>query len=577
MTGMWFVNGSVREPKGELIECQWVRWIKGAREGRQHPELERRERLAFAGAALPSPSLGAEILPPEAAVLNLFLRFGADRFGRCGGLGLQGGASQRIRELGRALLAELTVRGISKNVFPSWVALEEGLLDLLPQSFAGEPERLESLRPDAGDHLADFQGHGLGDLLGGLGLTLEGVPDLNQKFAGQCGDDEGDFTLACQQLTTPARVGVVGRTQQRVPGLDEERAQVLAAMPLDAAPPSARAAVVKGGGKAGVLDQSFGRSEAVDVADQGAEGEGQDVADAAEAGEFEEFWILEDLLGQQAGPARLNEEVMLESEQRYFQDLALGGIPGSGRENSLAALLGSEAEEGLLQTDAVIAEIRGEGVAGGGDILDGLPMGEEPVAAVLGQRIRDPDGLGIPAEVSPSNAGGADAIVVGVGFLELAKEGALQDQSVAINGSEPADYFKGVAGGLEDEGVGGEGVAFRPGTELGDGDFVEGLKHDSGHGRTPLDQGGREGIGMDVETDDPGRGIRGLLHWLRYVSEQEDGDGSGDYMHSGMRGGPQCRCFSPMLIHENGVISSKRHSRATPEVPPVCLATTDRP
>lgn len=92
-----------------------------------------------------------------------------------------------------------------------------------------------------------------------------------------------------------------------------------------------------------------------------------------------------------------------------------------------------------------------------------------------------------------------------------------------------------------------------------------------------MNQGGREGIGMNVETDDPGCGIGGLLHWMWCVSEQVDGDGSGDYMHSGMRGGPQCRCFSPMLIHGNGALSSKCYPRATPEVPPVCLAKTDRP
>ena len=64
-----------------------------------------------------------------------------------------------------------------------------------------------------------------------------------------------------------------------------------------------------------------------------------------------------------------------------------------------------------------------------------------------------------------------------------------------------------------------------------------------------MEDGGGEGIRVNVEADDPGYGgwYGWLLHRTVHVSEQEDGDGPGDYMHSGMRGGPQCRCFSPML------------------------------
>ena len=88
-------------------------------------------------------------------------------------------------------------------------------------------------------------------------------------------------------------------------GLDEERAELLAAMALDAALPSAVAAVVEGGIEAGIFDEGFGRLEAVDVADEGAEGKSEDVTDAAQAGEFEELWIIEDLLGDEAGQTAL--------------------------------------------------------------------------------------------------------------------------------------------------------------------------------------------------------------------------------------------------------------------------------
>ena len=40
---------------------------------------------------------------------------------------------------------------------------------------------------------------------------------------------------------------------------------------------------------------------------------------------------------------------------------------------------------------------------------------------------------------------------------------------------------------------------------------------------------------------------------------------------------PNVGAFRRCSIRRNGVLSSKRYQRATPEVPPVCLAKTDRP
>jgi hypothetical protein len=66
-----------------------------------------------------------------------------------------------------------------------------------------------------------------------------------------------------------------------------------------------------------------------------------------------------------------------------------------------------------------------------------------------------------------------------------------------------------------------------------------------------------------------------LLHWTVGVSEQVDGDGPGDYMHSGMRGGPLCRCFSPMLDSQKRSlelqVKSTSNSRSA-----TCLFSKDR-
>ena len=83
-----------------------------------------------------------------------------------------------------------------------------------------------------------------------------------------------------------------------------------------------------------------------------------------------------------------------------------------------------------------------------------------------------------------------------------------------------------------------------------------------------MEDGGGEGIRVDVETDDPGNGGRygWLLHWTGCVSEQVDGDGPGDYMHSGIRGGPHVGAFRRCSFTETE-LKLHAHLRATPVVP----------
>ena len=239
--------------------------------------------------------LGGQFFPPKAALFNSLLRSRAVP-SRPRGLSGQGRRRHlRNRDCGRRILPQ--------GILPARLAGTQDFQCLFARVLTADSQCVEALLADAGDHLPDLLDHGLGDLLHGFGEPLEGVPDLDNELACQSRHHKRDLALSAQQLAAPVAVGVVGGAQQRMARLDKERAEVLVAMPLDAAAPGALAAVVEGGVESGVLDEGLVGLESVDIADDGSDGEGDDVADAAESGEFEELWILEDLLRGEAGQA----------------------------------------------------------------------------------------------------------------------------------------------------------------------------------------------------------------------------------------------------------------------------------
>ena len=91
-------------------------------------------------------------------------------------------------------------------------------------------------------------------------------------------------------------------------------------------------------------------------------------------------------------------------------------------------------------------------------------------------------------------------------FLELADEDALQDEDLASARQELAGDVEAVTGGLQDQRVGGERVFLGPVAKFGDGHLVEDDQLHSRQRGIPLEDGGGEGIRVNVETDDPGNG-----------------------------------------------------------------------
>src|ERR1039457_6945380 len=162
-------------------------------------------------------------------------------------------------------------------------------------------------------------------------------------------------------------------------------------MSADAAVPLAFAAVIEGGIEAEVFDQFFGALKAMDVADDGAEGKGDFVPDAAKSHDGQQLGIGQHLLGDEAFPMLAPFLRMAYLHEQAFQYLLLAGRPFSGLQDLL------QARRPILQwvvgaeTNAVVAEIGEEPVADLGGAPDGFAIGMEPVAPLLGLEIGNPD------------------------------------------------------------------------------------------------------------------------------------------------------------------------------------------
>lgn len=265
----------------------------------------------------------------------------------------------------------------------------------------------------------------------------------------------------------------------------------------DASAPSAFAAVVEGGVEADVLDQFLGFAEAVDVADAGAEGKGDDVADAAQADQ-----------GRRTGSEATSRAMTLDQlallpglatfEQVPVEHLAPQRRPGAQAAQVLGAGVGEVEVEVGGQAHALVAEATAEAIGGLGGALDDFAVVMEGCAVpwVLGSGIQD--GLGGAGEVGLARCDRADLVVVGVGLLELAQVAALQDQGAEAYGVEAASEMEVVARGLEDHEIVLAQVLVSPFLELADGDLVKDLLGDGGGGRGPPQHGGGEAVGASV-------------------------------------------------------------------------------
>jgi len=260
---------------------------------------------------------------------------------------------------------------------------DEGLIGFFSQSLSGGGQLLQPFGSDGGDDFADLKGQAGVDFLQGSPAAHQEVPDGDGEFAGDGGGGEVDGAFAGQEFFAPLGQRVLGATEDGVGSFDEKAAEVFAAMAPDAPAPFFIAAVVEGRVEADVFDEFFRIGKAVDVADDGPEGKGNEVADAAEPDDGQELGVGQHFLGDEAAPMGALFIGMAELEQQTLKDLPLarGPVPAQAQERFGPGGFGQSGA--WFESDAVVAEVGQEAVAGLSGAFDGLAVGMEPVPADL--------------------------------------------------------------------------------------------------------------------------------------------------------------------------------------------------
>ena len=300
---------------------------------------------------------------------------------------------------------------------------------------------------------------------GGGGLAVgfpagEGVPGGDEALAG-AGDDGDALRLATAEAFKgglPVGVGVDG-----VPGgFNEDMAEVAAAVLGEMAVAVRKTGGVDAWGEAGVADELLGVGKTGDVADGGEEGHG---GEEGEAGELDEE-------GHEVAPGGYHAEASefgvdggeLRGEMVEGGEIVVRAELFGGGEVELVPpgtlALGEEAAGGGRDGEAVEDAV--EAVLGGGALLDeGAAVGEE------GAELADGDG-GHPDggdELGGEEAGQLEG-VNGIGFDGgVGDPGDVEgvgDEAAADEWGDDVVAPPGVAGGLEDDGVGGAQVLGGP-------------------------------------------------------------------------------------------------------------------
>src|SRR5437867_3081275 len=312
-------------------------------------------------------------------------------------------------------------------------------------------------------------------------------------------------------------------------------------MASDSPAPFFFAAVIEGRIEPDIFNQFSRLGKTLDVADDGPQSEGHLVPDAAQSSEGQQQRVGQDFLGDEAAPVRSLFFGVAPFHEVTADHLFLADRPGAGLENACLVFL-AMAEVGC-QAHAIIAQIREEAIAHLGGPFDTLAMRVEPITPLLRFEVWNPNFFGGARQIGFANAHGADLIIIGVSFLQFAHLATLQDQRFALDRRQASDYLEAVTGGLQHEEILGAGVLLGPTLELGHRHFV---KHFLGHRCSRSwspEQRRREGVRVGVKTDHPLDKRCIIIHLFVFFVMQADGNGSGDYMHSGMRGGPHVGAF----------------------------------
>jgi hypothetical protein len=133
----------------------------------------------------------------------------------------------------------------------------------------------------------------------------------------------------------------------------------------------------------------------------------------------------------------------------------------------------------------------------------GFGMGMIPVPSLLGWFVGHPDFFGGASQPCFGDAHGADLVIVGMGFLELAQMAAFQHLGATTRFLEQAHYLKAVAGSFQDHEILGGDILVGPVLQPADGHLVEGFFDDRAGRRGAAQDGRRETVGMTIQADDP--------------------------------------------------------------------------
>ncbi len=352
--------------------------------------------------------------------------------------------------------------------------------------------------------LLEFETEGAVGFGFGGGVALEGVPDLDDEFAGDGGDGDVAVAFAGEESPAPfAEVAVAAFVHDALGPLDEELAQVAAAAFADAqADVLVFAALALAGVEPDVGDEALGAVEAPDVADDGQEGEGVDDSDAEHFHAAHHGGVVAHCLADELVEAFAACAGLLDGTEVFVEEAVLQGCPLP----LFADPVGGGFGVGVVcfaEADAVGGEQAFEGVGGGGVGGDGFVVEVEEVAAFAAFFVGDPDAGGVAGEVDEGHAGGGHFVVVGIGLGVFADMGAFEHAGAQAEFAEPVADFEAVGAGFEEDEVLGVEFGAGPleqtleavvaaGAELAG--VVRGLARVEGEG---------EGVGVGVDGDDP--------------------------------------------------------------------------
>jgi hypothetical protein len=332
-------------------------------------------------------------------------------------------------------------------------------------------------------------------------VSLEQVPDLNEKFASDGCD--GDIAIAFAGEKFPAPLTerrIAAAAQDGVGSLDEEVADVAASVSSDAQPDIfAFAALALAGVQADVGDEFLGTVEAPDIANDGQQGKRADDAYAEDFHAAHHLGIGGHLGGNQAIKPfaalfglrdvgeMLGEDVFLQVGPLCLFEYPLGG--------------GFLVEAVFAQAEAATIEVGFDGVGGGGVVDNGLAVGVEQLAAFAALLVGHPDAGGVACQIDQRDAGGGHFVVVGIGFGVLPDMATLQHTGSQAQIAKAFADLETVAAGFHQNDV------LRG--QVGGGPLKQGLKGDvfpaadlAGIvGSLPHEDCCSEGVRMAVQAD----------------------------------------------------------------------------